>query len=227
MLIGFSVPLEDRASFQVARRLAREEGILAGGSAGTALAGALEYGKRLGEEDVLVVLLPDTGRGYLSKFYNETWLRENGLSEPAPAATVGDVLAFRRQTNPGMPILIGVGPQEAVAVAIERLHRYGISQLPVIAEGKIVGSVTESELLQHVAAGEGITTRVVDEWQGPPLPALQETASVQEAYALLTSGQAAVAVQNEHGLQGVVAKSDLLEFWARGSQSSQEAVTSR
>ncbi len=226
-LVDEVLRVDDRASFQMARRLAREEGILAGGSAGTALAAALEYGKRLGKKDVLVVLLPDTGRGYLSKFYNETWLRENGLTEPTPAATLADVLAFRRQSNPGMPMLVGVGPQEPVAVAIERLHRYGISQLPVVADGKIVGSLTESELLQHVAAGESIANRVIDEWQGPPLPALQETASVQEAYTLFTSGHSAVAVHDGQGLQGVVAKSDLLEFLAHLSQNSQEPVASR
>lgn len=219
-LVDEVLRVDDRTSFQMARRLAREEGILAGGSAGTALAAALEYGKRLGKQDVLVILLPDTGRGYLSKFYNETWLRENGLTEPTPAATLADVLAFRRQSNPGMPMLVGVGPQELVSVAIERLHRYGISQLPVVADGKIVGSLTEIELLQHVAAGETITNRVVDEWQGPPLEVRQETASVQEAYALFSRGHAAVAVDGEHGLAGVVAKSDLLEFWARLSQNS-------
>ncbi len=226
-LVDEVLRVDDRTSFQMARRLAREEGILAGGSAGTALAAALEYAKRLGKHDVLVVLLPDTGRGYLSKFYNETWLRENGLTEPAPAATLADVLAFRRQSNPGMPMLIGVEPQERIPVAIERLHRYGISQLPVVADGRVVGSLTETQLLQHVAAGEDITDRVVGDWLGPPLPALQETANVHEAYALFTGGHSAVAVHDGQGLQGVVAKSDLLEFWAHASQSKQEPVASR
>ena len=226
-LVDEVIRIDDRTSFQMARRLAREEGILAGGSTGTALAAAVEYAKRLGKNDVLVVLLPDTGRGYLSKFYNETWLRENGLTEPAPAATLADVLAFRRQSNPGMPILIGVEPQEPIAAAIERLHRYGISQLPVVVDGKVIGSLTETQLLQHVAAGEDIVNRSVADWQGAPLPILQKTASVHEAYALFTGGHAAVAVYAGQGLQGVIAKSDLLEFWAHASQSKQESVTSR
>jgi cystathionine beta-synthase len=226
-LVDEVIRVDDRTSFQLARRLAREEGILAGGSAGTALGAALEYGKRLGPADVMVVLLPDTGRGYLSKFYNATWLRENGLTEPAPAATLADVLAFRRQSNPGMPMLVSVAPHETITVAIERLHRYGISQLPVVAQGQVVGSLTETQLLQHVAAGEDISNRTVADWQDPPLPALQETASVHEAYTLFASGQSAVAVHNGQGLQGVIAKSDLLEFWAHLSQSNQEPSSSR
>lgn len=223
-LVDEVIRIDDRTSFQLARRLAREEGILAGGSAGTALGAALEYGKRLGRDDVMVVLLPDTGRAYLSKFYNDTWLRENGLMEPAPTATLVDVLAFRRQSNPGMPMLVSIGPQEPVTVAIERLHRYGISQLPVIADGQVVGSLTETQLLQHVAAGEGIAGRIVADWQGPPLPALQETASVHEAYTLFASGHPAVAVHDAQRLQGVIAKSDLLEFWAHVGQGNQEPV---
>jgi cystathionine beta-synthase len=226
-LVDEVIRVDDRTSFQLARRLAREEGILAGGSAGTALGAALEYGKRLGPEDVLVVLLPDTGRGYLSKFYNDTWLRENGLMEPAPTAALADVLAFRRQSNPGMPMLVSIGPQEPITVAIERLHRYGISQLPVIADGQVVGSLTETQLLQHVAAGEEIFGRTVADWQGAPLPSLQETASVHEAYTLFASGHPAVAVHDAQRLQGVVAKSDLLEFWAHVAQSNHEPTSNR
>lgn len=226
-LVDEMIRVDDRTSFQLARRLAREEGILAGGSAGTALGAALEYGKRLGPQDVLVVLLPDTGRGYLSKFYNDTWLRENGLMEPAPTAALADVLAFRRQTNPGMPILVSVGPQEPVTVAIERMHHYGISQLPVIADGRVVGSLTETQLLQHVAAGEGISGRTVADWQGEPLPALQETASVHEAYTLFAGGHPAVAVHDAQKLRGVIAKSDLLEFWAHIGQNNQEPAVGR
>ena len=226
-LVDEVIRIDDRTSFQLARRLAREEGILAGGSAGTALGAALEYAKRLGPQDVLVVLLPDTGRGYLSKFYNDTWLHENGLTEPAPAAMLADVLAFRRQSNPGMPMLVSVSPKESISVAIERLHRYGISQLPVIDAGQVVGSLTETQLLQHVAAGEDITGWTVADWQTPPLPSLQETANVHEAYTLLASGHPAVAVHNAQGLQGVIAKSDLLEFWAHAGQANQESVPGR
>jgi cystathionine beta-synthase len=221
-LVDEVIRVDDRTSFQLTRRLAREEGIFCGGSAGTALAAALEYAKRLGPDDVVVVLLPDGGRGYLSKVYNDTWMRENGFYEPQAQPTLADVLAFRRSDSPEMPMIVGVGPEEPVAAAIDRFHRYGISQLPVITEGEIVGSLTENSLLQHFAAGEHLDGQRVRDWQGPPLPTLAETASVREAYTLLAGGQTAVAVCGSDGLCGVVSRSDLMEFWARGTRGNAE-----
>jgi cystathionine beta-synthase len=103
-----------------------------------------------------------------------------------------------------------------VTVAIERFHEYGISQLPVMEEGAVVGSLTETQLLQRLAGGERLGDQRVHEWQGPPLPTLHETATVREAYTLFAGGQSAVAVLGDPGLRGVVTKSDLMEFWARG-----------
>jgi len=211
------IRVDDRTSFHVARRLAREEGMLCGGSAGTAVAAALEYAKGGSPDDVVVVLLPDTGRGYLSKQYNETWLRENGFLEVPAQPTLADVLAFRRQTEPALPAVIGVAPGDPVAMAIEHFHRYGISQLPVVEGGKVVGSLTETSLLQRLASGERLEGRVVGEWQDSPLPSMTETATVREAYTLFAGGQSAIAVTGSNGLSGVVSKSDLMEYWARNS----------
>jgi cystathionine beta-synthase len=210
------IRVDDRTSFSLTLRLAREEGILSGGSCGTALAAALEYAKRCGPDDVIVTLLPDTGRGYLSKIYNETWMRENGFVETPQQPTLADVLAFRHTSEPQLPSVIGVTPSDPVTVAIERFHEYGISQLPVIEEGEVVGSLTETQLLQRLAGGERLGEQRVREWQGPPLPTLHETATVREAYTLFAGGQTAVAVLGDPGLRGVVTKSDLMEFWARG-----------
>ena len=212
------IRVDDRTSFSLTLRLAREEGILSGGSCGTALAAALEYAKRGGPDDVIVVLLPDTGRGYLSKIYNETWMRENGFVEQQQQPTLADVLTFRHATEPQLPSVIGVAPSDPVTVAIERFHEYGISQLPVIEEGQVVGSLTETQLLQRLAGGERLGDQRVREWQGPPLPALREMATVREAYALFAGGQTAVAVMGDAGLRGVISKSDLMEFWARGEE---------
>ncbi len=218
------IRVEDRVSFQLTRRLAREEGILCGGSCGTALAAGLEYARRLGPDDVMVILLPDTGRGYLSKVYNDTWMRENGFVEPATQSTLADVLAFRRQYTPGLPMLVEVTPDDTVASAIEQFHRFGISQLPVIESGRIVGSLTENQLLQRLASGERLDGRRVSEWQGPPLPTLPETAPVREAYMLFAGGQMAVAVTGGEGsLSGVVSKSDLMEFWAQAGRGAATA----
>ncbi|HLJ81382.1 MAG TPA: cystathionine beta-synthase [Ktedonobacterales bacterium] len=212
------IRVDDRTSFQLAHRLTREEGIFTGGSCGTAIGAALEYAKRLGPDDVVVVLLPDGGRGYLSKVYNDTWLRENGFYEAPSQPTLADVLAFRRQLVPTLPAVVGVAPDEPVAGAIDQFHRYGISQLPVIEGGRIVGSLTESQLLQRFAAGERLDGQTVRDWQGAPLATLPETATVREAYTLLAGGQTAVAVVGADGLRGVISRSDLMEFWAHGSR---------
>lgn len=213
------IRVNDRTSFELTRRLAREEGILCGGSCGTAIGAALEYAKRGGPDDVIVVLLPDTGRAYLSKLYNETWMRENGFAEPATQPTLAEVLAFRRQFVPDLPPVIGVAPQDTVAAVIEHFHHYGISQLPVIADGRVIGSLTENQLLQRLAAGETLNGQRVEEWQGPPLPMLPETATAREAYTLFAGGQMAVAVMGEGSLRGVISKSDLMEFWAHTPQT--------
>ena len=213
------IRIDDRTSFQLAHRLTREEGMFAGGSCGTAVGAALEYAKRLGPDDVVVVLLPDGGRGYLSKVYNDTWLRENGFYEAPTQPTLADVLAFRRQLVPTLPAVVGVSPDEPVAGAIDQFHRYGISQLPVIESGRIVGSLTESQLLQRFASGERLDGQTVRDWQGAPLPSLPETATAREAYTLLAGGQAAVAVVGPDGLRGVISRSDLMEFWAHGSRT--------
>ena len=219
-LVDDVIRVDDRTSFHLTRRLAREEGILCGGSAGTALGAALEYARRLGPDDVVVALLPDTGRGYLSKIYNDTWMRENGFAEVTAQPTLADVLVFRRQHSPEVPLLVEVRPEDTVASVIERFHRYGISQLPVVEDGRVVGSLTETQLLQRLAAGERLNWQRVEEWQGPPLPTLSESTSVREAYALFAAGQMAVAVTNGDGLSGVISRSDLMEFWAHAEQSA-------
>ncbi len=209
------IRVDDYTAFSLTRRLVREEGLLCGGSCGTALAAALKYAEGCGPEDVIVTLLPDTGRGYLSKIYNDTWMRENGFFEAPAQPTLADVLSFRHQSEPALPAVIGVAPEELVVTAIERFHQYGISQLPVIEEGVITGSLTETQLLQRLAAGERLTDQRVRDWQGPPLATMPESATVRDAYALFAGGQTAVAVMGEAGLRGVLSKSDLMEFWAR------------
>lgn len=210
------IRIEDRISFYWARRLAREEGILTGGSGGTALAVALSYSRHLTANDVVVVLLPDTGRGYLSKQYNDTWMRENNMLVQAEAAqpTLQDILTHRRTHTRTMPLVVSVRPTDLIADALEMLRRYGISQMPVIEQGQIVGSLTENLLLRHLAVGEPLERAIVHDLQGPPFPQLNHDALAQEAYTLFSSGQSAVAVMMGDLLEGIVTKSDLLEFWA-------------
>lgn len=210
------IRIDDRTSFYWARRLAREEGILAGGSAGTALGAALVYARRLTANDVVVVLIPDTGRGYLSKQFNDTWMRENNLLVQAETSqpTLHDVLTYRRTHSRTMPMVVSVVPTDSIADAVELLRRYGISQTPVMERGHMVGSLTENLLLRHLASGEPLTAMVVGDLQGPPFKVLQADALAHEAYTLFSSGQSAVAVMRDNQLEGIVTKSDLLEFWA-------------
>ena len=216
-LVDEVIRIDDRTSFYWARRLAREEGILTGGSAGTALAAALVYARRLTSNDVVVVLLPDTGRGYLSKQFNDTWMRENNMLVQAEMEepTLRDVLTYRRTHTRTMPLIVSVSPTDSIADAVELLRRYGISQTPVMDDGRMVGSLTENLLLRHLASGEPLATMVVRDLQGPPFPDLQGDALAQEAYTLFSSGKSAVAVMNDGTLEGIVTKSDLLEFWAQ------------
>src|SRR5216683_2892889 len=210
------IRIDDRTSFYWARRLAREEGILVGGSAGTALAAALSYSHRLTADDVVVVLFPDTGRGYLSKQFNDTWMRENNLLVQAETEepTLHDVLTYRRTHSRTMPLVVSVAPTDSIADAVELLRRYGLSQTPVMKNGHIVARITENLLLRYLASGEPLTSMVVGDLQGPPFRELQGDALAHEAYTLFSSGQSAVAVMRDDQLEGIVTKSDLLEFWA-------------
>ena len=210
------IRIEDRVSFYWARRLVREEGILTGGSTGTAIGAALAYSRRLTANDVVVVLLPDTGRGYLSKQFNDTWLRENDMlvQSETMEPTLRDVLTYRRSHTRTMPLVVSVSPNDSIADAVELLRRYGISQTPVIENGRMVGSLTDNLLLRYFSSGESLAATAVRNIQGPPFSELQADALAQESYTLFSSGQSAVAVMDSDTLEGIVTKSDLLEFWA-------------
>jgi cystathionine beta-synthase len=210
------IRIDDRSSFHWSRRLAREEGILVGGSAGTALGAALTYARRLTPDDVVVVLLPDTGRGYLTKQFNDTWMRENDLLVQAETdqPMIRDVLSYRRNHTRSMPLVVSVAPGDSIADAVELLRRYGISQTPVMENGHMVGSLTEDLLLRRLASGEPLAASSVGQVQGPPFPQLEADAPVREAHTLFGSGQSAVAVVSNGVLEGIVTKSDMLEFWA-------------
>jgi cystathionine beta-synthase len=210
------IRVDDRTSFNTARRLAREEGILAGGSSGTALAAALQYARGLSSRDVVVVLLPDTGRGYLSKQFDATWMRENNMlvMGESEQPVLRDVLTYRRTHSGTMPLVVSVAPGDSVAEAVELLRRYGISQMPVMEEGRMVGSMTENLLLRYFAGGESLAHATVSDLAGPPFRTIQADALAQEAYTLFSAGHTAVAVMSADALEGIVTKSDLLDFWA-------------
>ena len=221
------VRVSDRDAFRMARRITREEGILSGESCGTAVVAALDEARRLMAEDpaaardaVMVVILPDGGRNYLSKLYNDEWMRANGLLSTAGAITrVADLLAARHEES-GRPAVVIARTSQRVGEAIDHLQRYGISQMPVseAAEGDdletLIGSVSERALLDRTYRDPTVVDRTVGEVMGRPLPQVDRGASLDEAYGLLAGGVDAVLVTGDGRALGVVTKLDLLEHLA-------------
>jgi cystathionine beta-synthase len=217
------VMVSDRDSFLTARRVTREEGILAGGSCGTAVWAALEVGRDLGSDAVIVVVLPDSGRGYLSKVYDDGWMADHGFLRAGGAGgdTVDAVLAHKveLQGGTGLPPLVHVHPSETVRSAIAVLREYGVSQMPVVkAEpplslAEVVGTVTDRGLLERLVADPAAVDTPVGEVMGPPLPMIGSGEPVDVAAARLADGAAVLVVDAGHPT-GIVTRSDLLEFLA-------------
>jgi len=213
--------VSDRNSFLMTRRLAREEGLLVGGSCGMAVAAALRVAGPLGPDDVVVVLLPDSGRGYLSKLFNDEWLADFGfLARDSEDTTVGDVLS--RKTD-SLPELVHVHPTETVREAIDILREYAVSQVPVVqAEppvmaAEVVGSVVERDLLDALFAGRASLADRLDKHMSPPLPQLGWGETVAVAMDALLHAGAAV-VLDDGKLVGVLTRQDLLGFLAGGER---------
>ncbi|HEX6399625.1 MAG TPA: pyridoxal-phosphate dependent enzyme, partial [Actinomycetota bacterium] len=221
------VRVSDRDAFAMARRITREEGILAGESCGTALVAALDEARRIMREDgaaakdrVLVVIFPDGGRNYLSKLYNDEWMRANGLLTTAGAIVHVDELLRARPHEADRPDVVLARTTDRVGAAIDQLQLYGISQLPVserpdddAVEG-IVGSVSEKGLLDRAYRDPTVVERTVGEVMDPPLPTIDLGASLDDAFGMLSGGTAAVVAVADGRPAGVVTKLDLLEFLA-------------
>jgi cystathionine beta-synthase len=219
------VRVSDRDAFAMARRLTREEGILSGESCGTAMVAAREVVRDLtyqdaGHDAVVVVLLPDSGRNYLSKLYNDEWMRANGLMATTGEATRIEVLLADRHHATDRPPVIVARTTERVGDAISTLQAYGISQLPVSEEAHgddvvgLVGSISEKGLLDRAYRDPSVVERTVGEVMDPPLPLVDASATLDEAFALLSGAVSAlVAVRGERPA-GVVTKLDLLEYLA-------------
>jgi cystathionine beta-synthase len=207
------VRVSDEDSFRIARRLAREEGLLVGGSSGTAVAAALRYGERLTAEDCLVVLLPDTGRNYLSKLYNDDWMRENGfLRDATSPATAGDLLAAL-----GRHELITLGPDATVDQAVRTSVEHGISQIPIVEHERNLGVITEVTLARLLHEGGAARLAKARAVMAPPLPEVTDGTSLGEIYRLLLSSHTAVLVRREGKIAGLIARIDLVQFWSQGA----------
>ncbi|MFI6940211.1 cystathionine beta-synthase [Streptomyces sp. NPDC050418] len=222
------VAVSDKDSFQMTRRLAKEEGLLVGGSCGMAVVAALEVARELGEDDVVVVLLPDSGRGYLSKIFNDEWMADYGfLEDPGTSASVGDVL--RHKEGGALPSLVHMHPEETVGEAIEVLREYGVSQMPIVKPGaghpdvmaaEVIGSVVERELLDALFAQRASLGDPLEKHMSAPLPQVGSGEPVADLMAVLgaTAGADAAIVLVEGKPKGVVSRQDLLAFLAGGAK---------
>ncbi|MGQ0519739.1 MAG: cystathionine beta-synthase [Actinomycetota bacterium] len=214
-LVDRVVMVSDQDSFSTARRITREEGILAGGSCGTAVSAALTVGRDLGAGDVVVVIFPDSGRGYLSKLYNDAWMADYGFIRAA-GQTANDVL---QRKGSALPRLVHVHPEETVRDVIGILREYQVSQVPVIsaepplAFAEVVGSVQERHLLQAAFDDPVLLDKPVGAVMGPPLPTVGGGEAVELAVARLEGAGAVLVVDGGHPV-GVLTRSDLLDFLA-------------
>jgi cystathionine beta-synthase len=209
MLVDEWIRISDAESFRTARDLARMEGILAGGSSGTNVAAALHYARRLTAADLVVTLVADTGRNYLSKLYDDAWLAENGLLwEEQPAHTLADLLKVR-----GPRPLLTISPDATVESAIEKMQSAGISQLPVLQDGKAVGSIQEVTLARVLHDNRDPKGVTVGEVMARPLPQLEGKVMLDEAYRLLLSGNTGVLVVMGGQVVDIITRIDLIQYW--------------
>jgi cystathionine beta-synthase len=204
------IEVTDRESFLMARRLTREEGIFVGGSAGTAMAGALKYAERLGSDDIVVVLLPDTGERYLSKIYNDDWMRENRFLIPEKI-TIGYVLESKR----GVPDLVSIDPAATVRKALDLINEHNVSQLPVMENGTAVGSIEESELMSAVIANPATFDASVSSVMKPPFPSVARDEPINHAISFLSKKNPAVLVEDGKKVVGILTRYDVIEYMSR------------
>ena len=214
------VRVPDRDAFLTARAVTRQEGILVGGSAGSAVYAALAVARDYDADATIVVLLPDTGRQYLSKVYSDAWMRQYGFLEGPETITVEQVLAAKGDE---LPPLITVRAHDKVRQAVDVLQANGISQAPVVREdstdvAQFVGSIRDRELLERVFRDPDALQADVAEVMAPPIPTVERDASVDETFAELERAPA-VLVSAGGNVLGVLTRSDLLDFLAHRRQA--------
>jgi cystathionine beta-synthase len=200
--------VSDRTSLMMARRLAREEGILAGGSTGLNAALAIELARELDDPEAMIVtILSDTGERYLSKVFNDEWMQENQMLD-APRTTVEQLLERRQSTAPP---LVSVAPAAAVRQALNLMSTWGVSQIPVVEDGRSVGGLVEASLMTRALAQPSLLDRPVREVMESPFPEVDATFSTDRLGSMLTRESPAALVRKNGEIIGIVSRYDVLQ----------------
>lgn len=223
-LIDEIIRISDKESFIMGRRLAREEGILAGGSSGTAVSAALKVAQDMSENDVIVVILPDGGRGYLSKMFSDDWMRANGfLPSPEHSFHVSDLLE-RKAKRSALPHMVTVLDTDPVQRAIELMQEYQIDQLPVVtSNGQNVGSMNDIITMQVVYERKDPSSIQIASVMGKPFPQYEKNAEIEDVYKAFRLGNAMIVVTDENRATGVLTKFDMMAH-LRDSINSREST---
>jgi len=204
------IRVSDSESFSMARRVARQEGILLGGSSGTCLTAALRYAATCSPDDVIVALCPDTGRNYLSKMYDERWLSQNGFLDITPeTTTAGDLLTSLGRAER----LIYLKPDDSLQNASEVFRQFGISQLPVVESGQMIGAVQEITIVHALHRGMDASKVPLRDVMARPMPQVDTGVLLEEVYRILLAGNPAVIVQRDGRLADLITRADLMDYY--------------
>ena len=200
----------DEECFVWARRLAKREGIFTGGSGGGCVSAALRVAKGCKKGDVIVAILPDTGSRYLSKIYNDGWMREHGYADSEVTLTAADVIRVKHQNGKTREPII-VGPNQTVFHALKTMQHQDISQLPVFEGDQSIGTVFEDQILNLALQGKELRKLIVREVMGAAMPQVPSTAAVERVTYILSHESPAVFVEMDDGKLEVLTKFDLMD----------------
>ncbi len=202
------IRVDDKECFHTTRDLVRLEGLYVGGSCGAAVAGALKYAQQTKKKENILVMLPDSAAKYLSKIFNDEWMRENGFLENTGLGVVADLLKTKSEE------IITAQPTDRVRDVIARMKAHGISQLPVVEGGKLVGAVAEVDLLRYLVSGEHSLDSAVGPIAESDYATVSPRTSIENLQGLLNDVRMAI-VTDDGKIVGVVTKIDLIDFLAR------------
>ncbi len=204
------IQVNDEECFVWARRLAKQEGIFTGGSGGGCVSGALRVAKNAKKGDIIVAFLPDSGTRYLSKIYNDGWMREHGYVDAEVALTAADVIRVKRQNGKTRELVVA-RPYQTVFHALHAMQQQDISQLPVLEEENSIGTVFEDQILNLALQGKDLHKLVIREVMGAPLPQVPSSAPVERVTYILSHDSPAVFVEMGDGKLEILTKFDLMD----------------